>query len=241
MNQWKKTAGATLFLLMATAAPAWADTSAVNLSVRADVAVDHAELPVIMPGQDGLRTGGPENRLISLPATLLQEVQAGRARPVAVAVNGKAVAFDQLPVVSDGVLLVPLRAVVEAAGGQVQWNVALRQDATLDLVPAPAPEPSRPNGGGAEQGSLTGTIQQLETGAQTRILVAGAAMANGEPSLTWITIDANTPILVQQAGQEQPGTVADLSIGQRVDVQLAGPVMMSYPALAGGASVWIRE
>lgn len=54
--------------------------------------------------------------------SILTEIKATRPLPGKVAVAGKAVAFDQPPVISDGTLMVPLRAVVEAAGGWVEWN-----------------------------------------------------------------------------------------------------------------------
>jgi hypothetical protein len=45
------------------------------------------------------------------------DVAGARSLPQAVTVAGKPVVFDQQPVVENGVLMVPLRAVVEAAGG----------------------------------------------------------------------------------------------------------------------------
>ena len=44
--------------------------------------------------------------------------------PVEVAVNGYPVYFDQNPVVKDGRTLVPLRAIFEALGANVQWDAA---------------------------------------------------------------------------------------------------------------------
>ena len=55
-------------------------------------------------------------------SAMLQNVEAGRPAPAGVTVAGKAVSFDQGPVMKDGVLMVPLRFVVEAAGGTVEWN-----------------------------------------------------------------------------------------------------------------------
>jgi hypothetical protein len=42
--------------------------------------------------------------------------------PAAVTVNGKAVTFDQRPLVVDGTLMIPVRFVAEAAGGVVNWD-----------------------------------------------------------------------------------------------------------------------
>lgn len=55
--------------------------------------------------------------LISAPVAVIQSSQV----PSAVTVNGKTLSFDQGPAVVDGVLMVPLRAIAEAAGGMVTW------------------------------------------------------------------------------------------------------------------------
>jgi hypothetical protein len=46
--------------------------------------------------------------------------------PTAVTVDGKSVKFDQGPVMVDGVLMVPVRAIAEAAGGTVTWDGAVK-------------------------------------------------------------------------------------------------------------------
>lgn len=54
--------------------------------------------------------------------TILQVMGPERPLPAGVTVGGKPAVFDQGPVVIGGVLMVPLRAVVETAGGTVQWR-----------------------------------------------------------------------------------------------------------------------
>jgi len=54
--------------------------------------------------------------------TIVQMTGPARALPEQVTVGGKRATFDQGPVVLDGTLMVPLRAVVETAGGTVQWE-----------------------------------------------------------------------------------------------------------------------
>ncbi|HHY75456.1 MAG TPA: copper amine oxidase N-terminal domain-containing protein [Firmicutes bacterium] len=49
-------------------------------------------------------------------------IPASRPVPGSIVVNGQVVEFDQGPVASDDVLMIPLRFVVEAAGGQVEWD-----------------------------------------------------------------------------------------------------------------------
>jgi hypothetical protein len=56
--------------------------------------------------------------------SVLKEVTAGQGLPAQVSFAGKAIRFDQETEVVDGTLMLPLRAVVEAAGGSVQWDEA---------------------------------------------------------------------------------------------------------------------
>lgn len=45
-----------------------------------------------------------------------------RVLPAKLTVNGKAPAFDQMPYMHKGTLMLPVRALVEAAGGKIEWN-----------------------------------------------------------------------------------------------------------------------
>lgn len=61
--------------------------------------------------------------LISAPAGAeVLGVQATRAEPTAILVNNSLLTYDQKPLVQDGTLMVPLRAIVEGAGGTVNWD-----------------------------------------------------------------------------------------------------------------------
>jgi|GEM_PF-2004766 len=53
---------------------------------------------------------------------VLLPVGADHTKPAEVVINGKKVDAAQEPILVDGVLMLPLRAVVEAAGGSVEWN-----------------------------------------------------------------------------------------------------------------------
>ncbi|MFS8640961.1 MAG: DUF3221 domain-containing protein [Symbiobacteriaceae bacterium] len=77
---------------------------------------------------------------------------------------------------------------------------------------------------------LTGVIREIADG---RILLEGEAMSSGEPFLAWLAVGENTTILVGDAA----GTVDDLKVGARVEVTVAGPMLMSYPARGGAASI----
>ena len=56
----------------------------------------------------------------------LQEVEARPAHFMQLTLNGKFVKLDQGAEIIDGVLMLPLRAVVEGLGGKVQWDDAAR-------------------------------------------------------------------------------------------------------------------
>lgn len=95
MKRWIRNTGTALFLLAVTAAPVWA-----------------ADAPTAQP------------ILIMAPVAAGTELKANLPLPAAVTVNGKPVTFDQGPVVVDGHLMLPLRAIIEGAGGKVTWDGA---------------------------------------------------------------------------------------------------------------------
>jgi hypothetical protein len=88
---------------------------------------------------------------------------------------------------------------------------------------------------------LIGTIKEIETGEKARFLLEGAPMSNNEPLLVWISIMDDTQIVVEQSGKDHAGKAADLKVGQKVNVELTGPMLESYPAQAAGASVRILK
>lgn len=69
---------------------------------------------------DGVSTRMVQQLVVSWVGRAI--TKSNRDVPAAVSVNGRPVSFDQAPVVVDGTLMVPLRAVAEAAGGTVTWN-----------------------------------------------------------------------------------------------------------------------
>lgn len=232
------------------------------------------------------------------------DVPATAPVPDAVWVHGEPVGLGEKPVVVDGVLMLPLRPIAEAAGGVVTWDGELQQvhvrlpgrtalfwigqqeaelneDGVMYLVrnmikmaqpaqliggrtmipadalstvlgltqvkaeegvmslvtgpvvdltqpmPAPGPAPEQ-----AASDRLVGKITQVEEG---RILVEGPAMSNGEPMLIWLRLNDSTVITVGEAA----GTLADLTVGAEVIVELSGPIMESYPAQGGAASILV--
>jgi hypothetical protein len=58
----------------------------------------------------------------SLPGIAPDRIAPARPAPERIAIDGKVVDFDQGPLVSDGFLMVPLRFLAEAGGGEVEWD-----------------------------------------------------------------------------------------------------------------------
>lgn len=91
---------------------------------------------------------------------------------------------------------------------------------------------------GEEQESLTGTIVEIRE-EEGKILVEGAPMASGEPSLTWVTLFEDTEL--SRGAEGESITLADLEIGQEVEVVVSGAILMSYPAQAGASAVVVSD
>lgn len=51
-----------------------------------------------------------------------REVAMNRTLPKTITVNGKELTYDQAPYMHKGTLMLPLRAVIEAAGGTIEWR-----------------------------------------------------------------------------------------------------------------------
>jgi len=78
-----------------------------------------------------------------------------------------------------------------------------------------------------------GTITEIDAGESFRFLLKGGPMSSGEPTLIWVTVPEDAVITVG----DQAGTIADLKVGQTVEVTFAGPLLLSYPAQGGAAAV----
>lgn len=115
-------------------------------------------------------------------------------------------------------LQVGAEIVVEVSGPILESYPARAAAASIMVVPAPRAD------------VLTGTIKEIADG---RILLEGAPMDSGEPFLAWLAIEENTKILVGDA----EGSASDLKVGARVEVEVTGPMLMSYPAQGGAAVI----
>lgn len=63
---------------------------------------------------------------MTLTLTALLTAGALAASDISVTVDGRALTFDQPPLMQDGRVLVPLRGIFEALGAEVQWEAATR-------------------------------------------------------------------------------------------------------------------
>lgn len=295
MNPWMKRTAVSLSLLTVLAAPALASEPAIVTDARliSAPADSPAFTDVHLISAPADAPAITDVHLISAPVDL--------TLPAVVTVNGKPVTFDQKPVLLDGGLMVPVRAVAEAAGGEVTWDEGIQlvhirmpdrtiiirlgnakaemhedgvnyfdrnliamekapvimgartlvsadalstifgfqigaaQDGTLALASPVKEAPVTP---APDFGSEQGAITQAEAG---RFLLSGAAMANGEARLTWVSVSDQTKILIREGDQVRTGSPADLQVGARVEVKYAGPLMMSYPARGAAAEITVLK
>ncbi|MBS3949354.1 MAG: DUF3221 domain-containing protein [Peptococcaceae bacterium] len=226
---------------------------------------------------------------------VLPPIRAVRDLPASFTVDGGRVTFDQGPLLVDGVVMVPLRAVVTAAGGAIEWieseltakvdlngrtvyfavgtdaskleastgmekvsmtrapqlvagRVLVSADAlssalgmseivnttgtSLDLSTSQAPD---------RRTGFIGVVKEIEMGEKPRVLVVGDKMSSGEPSMTWVYVHGDTEIALYCGGVESQGTMDDFSVGQTVEVIITGPMNMSYPALAKADKIIIQD
>ncbi len=305
MKQWQKTLGIVLTAAaVAAAAPPAAGAGEPEQPLPVEVVHSDPDTPVShIPGlPESPEDPGPVE---AVPEEILEFTPASKVKwgdKVTIAFASKEIAFDQGPVVTpEGILLVPLRAVVEAAGGRVEWQAETRTvtatvagrtalftigsplaqfppeagqaavemagapviregrtlvslDAlagvlgfgiqiwdgdTVNLVlPPAAAEEERPAEGAEEESRLTGTIKEIRA-EERKILVEGGPMASGEASLTWVTLFEDTEL--SRGAEGESITLADLEIGQEVEVVVSGAILMSYPAQAGASAVVVSD
>ena len=69
----------------------------------------------------GARTGSADTQQV-LVTRIERNLAANRVLPAKVTLNDQPVAFDQAPYMHKGTLMLPLRALAEAAGGKIEWN-----------------------------------------------------------------------------------------------------------------------
>lgn len=309
MKPWKKTMLTTLLIASTAAAPVWADTREFQPPMA--MPVMERVIPISAPAPDVLPLPGqiipilaPAPDTLPQPPDAVQVVLAHRAVPASVTMSGKTVAFDQAPLIVDGSLMVPLRAIAEAAGGQVDWDAAGQSVAvtlpgfvarmqigsasarvstgdnltlTVNMAQAPqlvggrtlisadtlssvigmteagnqgsimnllpgkgpiGPVGEQPEGQLPVKDIIIGEIEELQSGDHVRFLLKGSPMSSGEPLLVWFSISDETKLVVaDNQGHETAITASELKAGQTGEVELAGPMLLSYPAQAGAAVV----
>ncbi|HYF80168.1 MAG TPA: copper amine oxidase N-terminal domain-containing protein [Symbiobacteriaceae bacterium] len=131
MNRFTRTTASALLLVMMAAAPAAAmyveggdNTPAGPGMVK--ILMAPAEEPVyhILPAPADMPQviSAPVGEIMPISAPLVREVLATRAEPATILIDSTRITYDQKPILVNGTLMVPLRAIVEGAGGQVTWD-----------------------------------------------------------------------------------------------------------------------
>lgn len=135
MNRLTKTTASALLLVLMAAAPAAAmyTPGAENTpSEPGTVHIMNTMAPSVEPIYHVMPVKG-EPTLINAPVgEKVFAVPATRPAPISILIENTSIAYDQQPIVTNGTLMVPLRAIVEGAGGQVTWDEAT-QTATVRI------------------------------------------------------------------------------------------------------------
>jgi hypothetical protein len=122
LNRLTKTTASAMLLTLLAAAPAWAMATDQPLPGPVDPSVIRI---LSAPTDQPVLISAPIEQpvLISAPAGEgVYKVLPTRAEPVSILIKNNPVTYDQKPMVVDGTLMMPLRAIVEAAGGEVGWD-----------------------------------------------------------------------------------------------------------------------
>lgn len=135
MNRLTKTTASALLLVLMAAAPAAAMyiPGAENIpSEPGTVRIMNTMAPSVEPIYHVMPVKG-EPILINAPVgEKVFAVPATRPAPISILIENTSISYDQQPIVTAGTLMVPLRAIVEGAGGQVTWDEAT-QTATVRI------------------------------------------------------------------------------------------------------------
>lgn len=234
MHMSIKRTALSLCVLTALATPAWASDGAPITDARLTSAPINA-VPISAP-----ITAVP----ISAPIDLAQLSQL----PPGVTVNGQQITFDQAPVLTNGVLYMPVRFIAEAAGAEVTWDEAIQlvhikmPDRTIVLRIGKADAEMHLDGVQyiqrnlvhmAEAPVLTGGRTLVSADALTAVFGFDVQLgANGALALT-------AP--VRQAPKEiwsvEPGTIKEIQTGGRNRILIAGKPMSNGEGALNWATI----
>jgi hypothetical protein len=113
------------------------------------------------------------------------------------------------------------------------------QSDTMQLIAAKVQAPEMPKRPADAWGAFSGTVKELGDGPS--ILVSGQPLQNGDLNSVWAEITRSTVIVFSEESGEQPASSADLTVGQQVIVDMAGPMTTSYPAHVNAAKIVIER
>ncbi|MDB4896403.1 MAG: hypothetical protein JWN15_2665 [Firmicutes bacterium] len=171
-----------------------------------------------------------------IPSVLLPAAAAADVNqvPTAVTVDGKSVKFDKGPVMVAGVLMVPVRAIAEAAGGTVTWDPAVKlihvrmPERMIQMKQPPTLVAGRTL---ISADALSGIFGfQVQTGTDSAIVLTSPVKA--------------APGAGQQA---ERGTITQVEAGEHPRVLLAGDRManseqrLTWASITSSTRITVRE
>lgn len=192
------------------------------------------------PAMAGESTPVTDVRLISAPDTTAPLNQV----PSAVTVNGRPVTFDQTPVVVDDVLMVPVRAIAEAAGAEVNWAGEIQMahvlmpDRTI-LIRLGHLEAEMHEDGVTYVDRNRIAMTKMPVLVNGRMLVSADALSTifgfqvqtGKDGTLELTSPSDEPATVEGATDEaEQGTIAEIKTGDQPSVLLSGAAMANGEA-----------
>lgn len=162
--------------------------------------------------------------MVTLVMVLGAAVPAALADTTSITVDGKVITTDVAPTSINGVLMVPLRAVVDAVGGQVFWNddtqtAVVQADTTrIDLTV------------GQDRAKIDGHLVKLQAPVVVkgnRLLVPAGFLLSFYGQHVTVTSDAlqdPVALALMDKSRTASSTNVDMSMKQQIDMDMAAPV-----------------
>jgi hypothetical protein len=172
--------------------------------------------------------------------------------PKAITVNGHTVTFDQGPAIVDHVLMLPVRAIAEAAGGVVTWGGGIQlvhvqmPDRTI-MIHLSQVEAEMHQNGVVYLDRNRIKMSHLPTLVNDRTLIPADALTSlfgfqvqtGADGVLALTAPTDQPAAVDTAPDQaaEPGTIKELKTGEQPAFLLSGAPMANGEARLTWVSV----
>lgn len=171
-------------------------------------------------------------------------VSATRPVPQSVTVNGQKVNFSQDPLAQDGILYVPLKSVVKAAGGRVHWS-GQTKTATVEMPDRMAIFVVGEEKAEMNENGVRYLVRNLIAMAKAPMLYRGHAYVSADALSTILglceagnqtdaTMQLVSPASLREPDECQPteqesmiGAIRQIETGERTRILFAGPDMQN--------------